>query len=53
MDTVGTKNFVRYKGVSFPEGLLKPMDIQSGQSHESVLSRVSAVEGCPLLGVPL
>ena len=52
-DTIGTKNFVRYKGVSFTEGLFKPMEIQSGQSQVSVLSRVSTVEGCPLSGVPL
>ena len=52
-DTVGTKNFVRYKGVSFTEGLFKPMEIRSRQSQVSVLSWVSAIEGCPLRGVPL
>ena len=51
-DTIGTENFVRYKGVSFTEGLFQPMEIQSRQSQVSVLSRVSAVEGCPLRGVP-
>ena len=33
--------------------ILKSMEIQSGHSELSVISQVSAVEGCPLSGVPL
>ena len=33
--------------------ILKSMEIQSGHSDLSVISQVSAVEGCPLSGVPL
>ena len=33
--------------------ILKSMEIQSGHSELSVMSQVSAVEGCPLSGVPL
>ena len=33
--------------------VLKSMEIQSGHSELSVISQVSAVEGCPLSGVPL
>ena len=33
--------------------ILKSMEIQSGYSELSVISQVSAVEGCPLSGVPL
>ena len=42
-------------GVSAAEGvcILKSMEIQSGHSELSVISQVSAVEGCPLHGVPL
>ena len=29
------------------------MEIQSGHSEMSIISQVSAVEGCPLSGVPL
>ena len=32
---------------------MKSMEIQSGHSELSVISQVSAVEGCPLSGVPL
>ena len=32
---------------------MKFMEIQSGHSELSVISQVSAVEGCPLSGVPL
>ena len=33
--------------------VLKSMEIQSGHSELSIISQVSAVEGCPLSGVPL
>ena len=33
--------------------MLKSMEIRSGYSELSVISQVSAVEGCPLSGVPL
>ena len=33
--------------------MLKSMEIRSGLFEPSVLLRVSAVEGCPLSGVPL
>ena len=33
--------------------VLKSMEIRSGQSQVSVISWVSAVEGCSLSGVPL
>ena len=33
--------------------MLKSMEMQSGHSELSVISQVSAVEGCPLSGVPL
>ena len=39
-DAIGTKNFVRYKGVSFTEGLFKPMEIRSGQSQVSIFNIV-------------
>ena len=35
------------------EYIVKSMEIQSGHSELSVISQVSAVEGCPLSGVPL
>ena len=41
---------VRYSGVS---NVLKSMAKRSGHSEMSVISWVSAVEGCPLSGVPL
>ena len=41
---------VRYSGVS---DVSKSMEKQSGLSELSVISWVSAVEGCPLSGVPL
>ena len=33
--------------------VLKSMEIQSGHSEMSIISQVSAVEGCPLSRVPL
>ena len=33
--------------------ILKSTEIKSGHSELSVISQVSAVEGCPLSGVPL
>ena len=33
--------------------ILKSMEIQFGHSELSVISQVSAVEGCPLSGFPL
>ena len=48
--------FVMNSGVSAVEGglsILKSMEIQSGHSELSVISQVSAIEGCPLSGVPL
>ena len=47
---------IRNSGVSAVEGglnVLKSMEIQSGHSELSVISQVSAAEGCPLSGVPL
>ena len=32
--------------------MLKSMEIQSGHSELSVVSQMSAVEGCPISGVP-
>ena len=46
----GTKISVRSSGVS---NVLKSMEIHSGLSELSVISQVSAVEGCPFSGVPL
>ena len=43
---------IRNSGVSAVEGL-KSTVIQSRHSEMSVISQVSAVEGCPLSGVPL
>ena len=40
---------IRNSGVSAVEA----MEIQSGYSELSIISQVSAVEGCPLSGVPL
>ena len=47
---------IRNSGVSAAKGdlnILKSMEVQSGHSELSVISQVSAVEGCPLSGVPL
>ena len=33
--------------------ILKSTEIQSGHSELSIMSQVSAVEGCPLSGIPL
>ena len=33
--------------------MLKSMEIQSGHSELFVISQVSAIEGCPLSGIPL
>ena len=33
--------------------VLKSMEMQSGHSEMSVILQVSAIEGCPLSGVPL
>ena len=41
---------VRYSGVS---DVLKSMEKRSGLSELSVISWVSAIEGCPLSGAPL
>ena len=55
---VGTDKGVRfteYRGVRYSGvfNVLKSMEIRSGLSQVSVISWVSAVEGCPLSGVPL
>ena len=49
-------SIIRNSGVSAVErglNILKSMEIQSGHSELSVISQVSAVEGCPLSRVPL
>ena len=44
---------IRYSGESATEGVGMSMEIRSGHSELSVISQVSAVEGCPLSGIPL
>ena len=49
-------SIIRNSGVSAVErglNILKSMEIQSGHSELSVISQVSAIEGCLLSGVPL
>ena len=57
--SIGTKlvSVIQNSGVSTVEGfhgdVLKSMEIWSGHSEMSVITQVSAIEGCPLSGVPL
>ena len=53
--TIGTAKTVHYtgSGVSRVAYVLKSMEGQSGLSELSVIVWVSAIQGCPLSGVPL